>query len=229
MQVNYILDYERSQRPWSAYDVDMIELKTDDGRKIGYMKLGHITSEKFEEHFPTVLHWLGRSKGWCGVDDMYDSKQWKELAIKLNCYDRSALIPDYVKTDYHKNVTDEEWKDYGRKAVEKITSKYSIVYENFRKYFVGNCYVDFANVEEKFRGQGYYIELYRLALEWCNKRGLNLYTSSLKSDLAQYRFDQHTSSGTIEISVDIFNRFHGDGKSSIDRTQVTNVKSKLYK
>jgi len=76
--VKRFTDIEGDQnRGWR---VDELRLETEDGEEIGYMKLAQIPFKRFKSHYPNILYFFDKIKGWCGFAEYYEENDWKSIA-----------------------------------------------------------------------------------------------------------------------------------------------------
>ena len=216
--VKRFTDIEGDQnRGWR---VDELRLETEDGEEIGYMKLAQIPFKRFKSHYPNILYFFDKIRGWCGFVKYYEENDWQSIANRAHSYDRSIGMSSFEDRD----LPDHEWEKKGRLAIKQIEDKYMWQFKNFQLYFVDQPYVDYAQINEKFQRQGFYLKLYYEALKWCKERDLPLYTSSLKSDEAELTFEKYVNEHKIIGNYVYINVHHGrDPDKTFQRFRVTTV------
>lgn len=203
-----------------GWQVDEIKLETDEGKEIGYIKLAYIPYKRFSSHYPNILYFLSKIKGWCGFDKFYEEGRWSEIAIRANLHDRSIGDANIER----RKLSLEEWEEKGRLTLKQLEEKYMWQFKNFRNYFVDKLCVDYAKVNEKFQGQKYYLKLYYEALEWAKEQELQLYTSGLKTKQAKLIFSSYVNGYKIEGNNEFPHSFHGrDPQKRMERFRVTRV------
>lgn len=185
-----------------GWEVDMVELFNEDSVCMAYMKLAYIPKERFESHYPNILYYMDNIKGWCGFKRYFENENWEELIIRANCHNRS--IGSRLTQSNKRIITDKEWEFYGKKALKQIENIYGDSFESFKNYFVDKVYVDYAGVEEEFRGNKLYLALYKEAFNYTQKLELSLYSSSLKSDIADKTYRSYVNAGFIEYQAEYF-------------------------
>lgn len=198
-----------------GWQVDMLELLTEDGKSIGYMKLGYIPFDRFKEHYPHIIYYMDRMKGWCGLIDLYKNKNWERLAKKISAHDRSIGYNEYTYRT-QKN-THEEWEVIGKNAVKQLERKYISEFSEFELYYVDKYYVDFVRIHEDHRGNGYYLKFYQEALKWVEEQNMPLFTNSQKSDIAQRRFNKYLKQHKIIGHHEYYERDDDKERFKIDK------------
>jgi len=97
-------------------------------------------------------------------------------------------------------------------------------FKNFQLYFVDKPYVDYARINEGFQRQGFYLKLYYEALKWCKEWDQPLYTSSLKSDVAEMAFEKYVNEHKIIGGYEYPHVHHGrDPEKRHQRFRITTV------
>lgn len=181
--VNLLRDSEGDlNRGWQVdlFTISIYNNKLLKYERVGYMKVAYIPTERFETHYAEgVMDFLAKISGRC----------WGKT--KREIIGGWSDSPYWNRGEELELLTDEEvekvYAQYKRK-LEK--SSHGKQFKDFKQYFENKPYVDFGYINEVFRQKGLYRLLYIAATDFYSVHGMNLYTSSLKSPVAQKAWEK---------------------------------------
>lgn len=193
-------DVEQDDYPWQ---VDMLEAYIDDV-PVGYLRTTYVTKERWDELYPTPLHWAAR-----GIDSRHDHTDLlQELLVPqdqwtLSTY-KSAIFHSYPRQHRSAEITDPIAELDLPAAKKAWTARKRFVAPQYKKAYESDraqrCdkpsveYIDVYSTDDTHRYQGgvtglydppadwpamrrkgIAIVMYQAAALWMAERGLNLH------------------------------------------------------
>lgn len=187
----------------STFIVHLITAEVD-GEEAGYLKISYVPKEKFSIHTPDAMHYMGKLRGWCGVQDAFEKKDKVALVKSVARYIHDS--PVFNASDKEISANGQEWLNEKIKEYkQKVNKKHGTIFKEFADYHLNKPKVDFIRVYEKgekvrnhfdndaeerestkdFTRQHIALALYKAGALWMAQHGLKLYASTLQSKSAE--------------------------------------------
>jgi len=180
-------DVKKKHIDGKGFDIYIFTCKINgQGKDVGYLKVGVLQKEKWEEMFGDNV-WKFRRK-WMGHHEIPD-----EIINLPTEEQRKKAIIEYIPTIW-------SWQDpesYYKNEFNKANKRFQFQ----KEHWVEKPHVDYIQVEEGFRRNHIGIQLYKFAANFLNKKfGYKLYRSDLLSDNAKAFHESETTQKELDMT-----------------------------
>lgn len=157
---------------WVYHQINAYTIVKKEKVNVGFLRIAYISEEKYKENSSDIIEYLIKNN--------------KVRLENKNTNTHNITIDDMKKLSgrsvWSEDINDKEIIDYF-KTIVKI--KYLDNYESYLRYHYLKPESDFVEIAEDYKRNGVGIELYKIAAEFCNKNGLNLYQSTTQTKEAE--------------------------------------------